>query len=51
MQHPFVCVPYESEGYERAMWVNVHRMLFFIRRGARPQLKRDTEGDLRVKRK
>ncbi len=45
----FVCVHYESEGYEREMWVNVNRILFFIRRGDRTQLKLDADVDLRVK--
>ena len=45
----FVCVHYESEGYEREMWVNVSRILFFIRRGDRTQLKLDADVDLRVK--
>lgn len=44
----FVCVHYESEGYEREMWVNVNRILFFIRRGDRTQLKLDADVDLRV---
>ena len=44
-----VCVHYESEGYEREMWVNVNRILFFIRRGDQTQLKLDADVDLRVK--